>query len=86
MPNYNFNKDNRKLTDNEIEKHKNFNKLKANYNKATKPLYKIRLFEPRNRKYLFGIILILIILYIVFTVDNKGNNKNEKPKIEKITE
>lgn len=67
MSKFNFKIRKKELSDDEILKHKNFKKLKANYNKATKPLYKVNLTNPKNKYYLLSIIIIAIILYLILT-------------------
>lgn len=53
-----------KLDDKDINKHKDFKKLMANYEKVTNPLYKTPLYK--NPKILITLLLILIILYLLF--------------------
>ena len=62
----------RVLKDGDILKHKDFDGLMANYQKATKPLYKVPLY--RDRKTFLALVLILLVLWLVFeAVDEEQN-------------
>lgn len=71
MSNYKFNSDKKTPTDDEINQKKDFDKLIYNYNKATKPLYKVKLPNYKNRYYLLAIIIILALVYILVDVLKK---------------
>ena len=61
----NKDKDPDDLNDKDINKHKDFKKLMANYDKVTNPLYKTPLYK--NHKMWLGVFLFLIILYLLLT-------------------
>lgn len=61
--NLKFETDNNPLSDEQISKHKNFNKLMHEYQIATKPLYKTPLYK--NKKVFLVILLILLMIYII---------------------
>jgi hypothetical protein len=51
------------LNDKDINKHKDFKKLMANYEKVTDPLYKRPLYK--NPKIFIALLLILLIIYLL---------------------
>ncbi|MGQ0829513.1 MAG: hypothetical protein ACT4ON_14080 [Bacteroidota bacterium] len=58
-----FNIDKPVLSDEQINKHKDFKKLIYNYQSATKPLYKIPLYK--NKKVFIVLLLILLIMFLL---------------------
>lgn len=75
MTHYQFKTDIPTLTDEQISKHKDFRKLRANYNEATKPLYKTPLYK--NKKVFLALILIVLLAYLLAEFLDE---KKEKPK------
>lgn len=76
-----------KVTDNEINKHKDFGKLIANYQKATRPITKSHLYKYKNRNIFMVILIILLLLWLLFYEANKEEQEmNEKDKIEQSNE
>lgn len=67
--NLKFETDNAPLSDEQISKHKNFNKLMHEYQDATKPLYKTPLYK--NKKVFLVILLILLLLFIIMESTQK---------------
>jgi len=63
MAKYKFNINKPDLPDHKIDKHKDFKKLIANYQQATKPLYKVPLYK--NKKAFIVILLILLLTYLI---------------------
>lgn len=68
-----YRKDGSSLSDAQINKHKNFNKLMYEYQRGTTPLYKTPLYK--NKKVFLIILLILLILFVIAEV----MEKEEKP-------
>ena len=66
MNNLKFNIDKPDLSDEQINKHKDFKKLVYNYQLATKPLYKTPLYK--NKKVFFVILLFLLLLFIIIEI------------------
>lgn len=79
MTKYKFHIDKPSLSDEKIEKHKDFKKLYYNYQKATKPLYKTPLYK--DKKVFLVLLLILLITYLISEFSEKENNQD---KIEKV--
>lgn len=78
MSNYKFNIDNPEPDKGKIEKHKNFKKLKANYDDAVKPLYKKPLYKDKRT---FLVILIIFLLaYIISEITEKEKKDIQQPK------
>jgi len=68
-----FKTDNKQLSDEQIDKHKNFNKLMHEYQAATKPLYKTPLYK--NKKVFLVVLLILLIIFVIIeTIQTEENN------------
>jgi hypothetical protein len=63
MATYRFKTDVPEPTDEQIGKHKNFGKLRANYQQATKPLYKTPLYK--NKKVFLALILLALVAYLI---------------------
>ncbi|MCX6296658.1 MAG: hypothetical protein NTX97_11445 [Bacteroidetes bacterium] len=75
-----FNIDKPDLQDEQINKHKDFNKLIYNYQSATKPLYKTPLYK--NKKVFIVILLILLVMYVIVEVLEKGEDGKTPVKQE----
>jgi hypothetical protein len=82
MSKYKFDIDKPNLTDEQIEKHKDFKKLMYNYQHATKPLYKTPLYK--NKKVFLIILLILLIMFLVMEVLEKEKVVKEPEKKEQM--
>jgi len=63
MRKYKFKIDKPDLSDERINKHKDFKKLLYNYEKATKPLYKTPLYK--NKKVFLALLLIILIICLL---------------------
>ncbi len=67
------------LTDQDINQHKDFGKLTANYDRITKPPTKPLYKDP---KAFLGLVLILIIVYLLMMAEaeeQQQNNTNTNP-------
>ncbi len=53
------------LNDDEINKYKDFKKLNIKYKNSITPLFKLKLYSIKNKKY-FLIILLIITLILIF--------------------
>lgn len=82
MSKYKFDTDKPNLTDEQIEKHKDFKKLMYNYQHATKPLYKTPLYK--NKKVFLIILLVLLIMFLVMEVLEKEKVVKEPEKQEQM--
>ena len=61
----------KKLKEEDILKHKDFDRLVANYDKATKPLYKRPLYkDPRS------FLALLVILLIVWLISSRSDRED----------
>lgn len=58
-----------KLSDAEINSHKNFTKLMHEYKTGTTPLYKTPLYK--NRKVFLVLLLVLLIMFLIIEVIEK---------------
>ncbi len=67
--NLKFKTGNAKLSDDQINKHKNFSKLMHEYQRGTTPLYKTPLYK--NRKVFLVLLLILLITFLIIEVLEK---------------
>lgn len=78
MTKYKFHIDKPSLSDEKIEKHKDFKKLYYNYQRATKPLYKTPLYK--DKKVFLALLLILLLTYLIteFTEKEKKDDRIEK--------
>lgn len=65
------------LTDEKINKHKDFKKLYYNYHRATKPLYKTPLYK--DKKVFLALLLILLLTYLITEFGEKKQEDNKKP-------
>jgi hypothetical protein len=61
------------LTDEQINKHKDFKKLMYNYQTGTSPLYKTPLYK--NKKVFLIILLILLIIFVLGEVIDKDEKQ-----------
>jgi hypothetical protein len=78
--NLKFETDNVPLSDEQISKHKNFNKLMHEYQDATKPLYKTPLYK--NKKVFLVILLIVLVLFAIIESIKKEEKKTTPQKTE----
>ena len=67
------------ISDEKIQKHKDFKKLRANYDKAVKPLYKTPLY--RDKKAFLVLLIILLLTYVIAEIVS-DEKENEKQKTE----
>ena len=67
------------ISDEKIRKHKDFKKLRANYDKAVKPLYQTPLY--RDKKAFIVLLIILLLTYIIAEIVSIEKD-NEKQKTE----
>jgi hypothetical protein len=82
MAKYRFKKDAQEPSDEQIGRHKDFGRLKANYNQATKPLYKTPLYK--NKKVFLGLVLLALIAFLIAEFIDEKVNKEKKSQKEKI--
>lgn len=76
MAKYKFNINKPDPSDEEINRHKDFKKLKANYHRVTTPLYKTPLYK--NKKVFLGLLLVVVIAYLISeAIDEEKKNKKE---------
>jgi hypothetical protein len=75
-----FETDNVHLSDVQINKHKNFNKLMHEYQTATTPLYKTPLYK--NKKVFLVVLLIVLVLYLIVESVVKEEKKDTPQNIE----
>jgi hypothetical protein len=81
MAKYRFKTDSTEPSDEQIGKHKDFGRLKANYNHATNPLYKTPLYK--NKKVFLILILVALIAFLISEfMDEKGKDAKSHPKNE----
>lgn len=75
MKKYRFRIDKPEPTDEHINRHKDFARLQANYQRMTKPIYKTPLYK--NPKVFLVLLLILVMAYIIaeFTLEHSRDNK-----------
>lgn len=74
--NYKFKIGNTVPSDEKIDKHKDFKKLKANYDKQVAPLYKKPLYK--DPKALIVVLIILLLTYILVEVYQKEEGEGHK--------
>jgi hypothetical protein len=73
---YKFNINKKEPPADQIDRHKDFKRLRANYDEAVKPLYKRPLY--RDRKAFIVILIIALLTYIlveVFAEEEKDDQK-----------
>ena len=75
-----FNIDKPDLTDEQINKHKDFDTLMYNYQSATKPLYKTPLYK--NKKVFVIILLILFVMFVIVEILEKEEESKVPVKVE----
>lgn len=66
------------LSDEKIDKHKDFKKLYYNYQKATKPLYKTPLYK--DKKVFLALLLIILLTYLIVEFGEKRHEQDKKPR------
>lgn len=66
MKNLKFNINKGLPSNEEIDKHKDFNKLLYNYQKATQPIYKTPLYK--SKKVFLVVLLIGLIIYLIVSL------------------
>ncbi len=84
MSDYKFDLNPKEPSDEQITRHKDFNKVLQNYQKMTRPLYKTPLYK--NPKVFLWLFLILLVIYLVVefggespeTPPNKSDSMNAK--------
>ena len=69
--------------DDKIDKHKNFKKLKANYDQQVKPLYKRQLFK--DPKALIVVRIILLLTYIIVEISQKEEHEGPETHDSEIS-
>ncbi len=65
MTNYKFDISNNKPSEEEIEKKKDFKRLKHRYSEVTKPQHKTKLYKYKNRRVFLALMLILVVLFLI---------------------
>ena len=70
------------LSDGQINKHKNFNKLMHEYQRGTTPLYKTPIYK--NKKVFLVVLLILLVIFLIVEAIEK--EEKEKDAIPSKTE
>ncbi len=79
--NYKFKIGNTIPPDDKIDKHKDFKKLRANYDETVKPLYKRPLYK--DPKALIVVLIILLLTYVLVEVYQKEANEENKMEQKK---
>jgi hypothetical protein len=75
MVKYRFKDDLKEPSDEQIGSHKDFGRLKANYNQATRPLYKTPLYK--NKKVFLALVLLALIAFLIAEyLDEKGKKES----------
>jgi hypothetical protein len=77
MTRYKLNIDKPALSDEKINKHKDFKKLYYNYHRATKPLYKTPIYK--DKKVFLALLLILLLTYIIAEYTDKEKEEKKSP-------
>ena len=85
MTDINFNIDKPDLTDDQINKHKDFKKLMYKYQLATKPLYKTPLYKNKYNKIFVIILLVLLVMFIIIEIMDNEKEQHAKPDIKEQT-
>jgi hypothetical protein len=80
---YRFKIDEKKLSAEKIDKHKDFKRLRANYDEAVKPLYKRPLYKDKKA---FIVILIIALLAYLLSEAYKEDEQEQKkvPPTEQV--
>lgn len=73
---YKFKMGNKVPPDDKIDKHKNFKKLKANYDQQVKPLYKRPLYK--DPKAFIVVLIILLLTYLIAEVAQKEEGEGHE--------
>ena len=69
MKKYKLNKDERDVTNQEIEQFKDFKKFKANYEDVVRNRYKLPLYK--NKKMLLALLMILLIIWLLMRTNKE---------------
>ncbi len=77
MAAYKFHIKKTEVSDAEINQTKDFKRLKHSYDNAVKPMFKIRLFDRRNK----GIWIALTLIFLVIFLLTEDANQTEAHKI-----
>lgn len=77
MTRYKLNIDKPDLSDDQINKHKDFRKLMYNYQRATKPLYKTPIYK--DKKVFLALLIILLITYLIAEFTDKNDQDKQDP-------
>ncbi len=70
------------LSDDKINKHKDFKKLMYNYQTATTPLYKTPIYK--NKKVFLVLLLILLLAYVIVEVIDKEEEEMKNAPQEQL--
>lgn len=73
----------RKLTPKEMEKFKDFDALKTNYQRAVYDIHKKPVYK--NPKFFFGLLMVILIAYILFEMAN-SEEQSQKPNTEQTAD
>jgi hypothetical protein len=73
---YKFNINNTTPSAGQIDRHKDFKKLRANYEEAVKPLYKKKLYKDMRT---FLVVLIILLLTYVLVEVFENEDKKDMP-------
>jgi hypothetical protein len=71
-------------SDEEIDKHKDFKRLRANYQEVTKPIYKTPLYK--NKKVFLALILIVMVAFLIAEFLEEKRNKDKIPAPKALPE
>ena len=69
MKKYKLNKDERDVTDQEIEQFKDFKKFKANYEDVVRNSYELPLYK--NKKMLLALLMISLIIWLLMRTNKE---------------
>jgi len=76
MKRYKIDKKKVKLSDEQVNGHKDFPKLVGNYERMTKPLYKKPLYK--DPKALIALLLILTLVYLISIMDDEEQQRQDE--------
>lgn len=74
----------RKLTDEEILEHKDFKVVMANYQKATRPLYRTPLY--RNPRAFLAVLFVLMVLWMLWIAAEEELNPPPPAPTEQVVD
>ena len=80
MTRYKLHIDKPDLSDEKINKHKDFKKLMYNYQQATRPLYKTPIYK--DKKVFLALLLILLLTYLITEFSDKKEEKKKEQESE----